>query len=244
MLYNYIGGSMKKIYVLILFFICIGSISAREIEVKFSDCVDGDTAKFIYEGEKITARFLAIDTPETVHPTKEEEEYGKDASEYTCKKIKEANKITLEFDDDSDEKDKYGRYLVWVFVDGNLLQEKLVSKGLASVAYLYGDYKYTDKLENAEQLAEEKKLGIWNIDSNEHTEKETKDNENDNKDIKKTQKEEKNTSKINSFIEKYKDYIVLIGALIIVYIFNLKSKKKVKNKLKRKLKKDIKKRLK
>ena len=231
---------MKKIYTLILFFICINSISAKEIEVKFSGCVDGDTAKFIYKEEEITARFLAIDTPETVHPTKEEEEYGKEASEYTCRKIKEANKITLEFDDDSDEKDKYGRYLVWIFVDGNLLQEKLVSKGLASVAYLYGDYKYTDKLEKSEQLAEENKLGIWNIDSNEQVE----EKKNDNTDIKESKKEEKNTNKVNSFIEKYKDYIILIGALIIVYMFNLKSKKKVKTKLKNKIKKDIKKRLK
>lgn len=240
MLYNYIGGSMKKIITLIFFFICISSIGAKEIEVKFSDCVDGDTAKFIYKEEEITARFLAIDTPETVHPTKEEEKYGKEASEYTCRKIKEANKIILEFDDESDEKDKYDRYLVWVFIDGNLLQEKLVSKGLASVAYLYGDYKYTDKLEKAEQLAEENKLGIWNIDSNEQTEEEKKDNKNE--DVKETDKEQK--SKINSFIEKYKDYIILIGALIIIYIFNLKPNKKIENKLKRKLKSDIKKRLK
>jgi hypothetical protein len=148
---------------------------------------------------------------------------------------------TVKFDEKSDKTDSFGRYLVWIFVDGNLLQEKLVSKGLASVAYLYGDYKYIDKLEKAEQLAEENKLGIWNIDSNEEIEEEIKDNEIDNK---VTKKQEKNTSKINSFITKYKDYIILIGALIIVSIFNLKSKKKVTNKLKTKIKKDIKKRLK
>lgn len=236
---------MKKIYVLILFFVCMGSIRAKEIDVKFSDCVDGDTAKFIYKDEEITARFLAIDTPETVHPTKEEEKYGKEASEYTCKKIKEANKITLEFDEESDEKDKYGRYLVWIFVDNNLLQEKLVSKGLANVAYLYGDYKYTERLEKAEQLAEENNLGIWNIDSSDQVEEEEeKDDKKDTQKTEKTDKEEKNTSKINSFIEKYKEYIILIGALMIVYAFNLKSKKKIKNKLKSKITKHIKKRLK
>ena len=232
---------MKKVFILILFFAHIKYINAEEINVQFSKCIDGDTAKFIYEDNEITARFLAIDTPETVHPKKEEEEYGKEASEYTCNKIKSANKIILEFDEKSDKKDSFGRYLVWAFVDGNLLQEKLVSKGLASVAYLYGDYKYIDKLEKAEQLAEENKLGIWNIDSNEEIEEEIKDNEVDNKE---TKKQEKNTSKINSFITKYKDYIILIGALIIVSIFNLKSKKKVTNKLKTKIKKDIKKRLK
>ena len=231
---------MKKIYTLILFFICVGYINAKEMEVKFSNCVDGDTAKFIYKGDEITARFLAIDTPETVHPTKEEEKYGKEASEYTCKKIKEAKKIILEIDEDSEEKDKYDRYLVWIFVDDILLQEKLVSKGLASVAYLYGNYKYTEKLEKAEQIAQENNLGIWNIDFNEQVE----EDENNNTDIKENKKEEKNTNKINSFIEKYKDYIILIGALIIVYAFNLKSKKKIKNKLKSKITKDIKKRLK
>lgn len=235
MLYNYNGDSMKKIFTIILFFICITFVSAKEIEVKFSDCVDGDTAKFIYNNEEITARFLAIDTPETVHPTKDEEEYGKEASDYTCKRIKEAKEIILEFDEDSDEKDKYDRYLVWVFVDESLLQKELVRKGLASVAYLYGDYKYTDELEVSEQKAEEDKIGIWNIQSNE-------DNTEDI--IEKNDEEIKDTNEITPYIEKYKEYIILIGALIIVSIFNLKSKKKIKTKLKKKIKNDIKKRLK
>ena len=197
---------MKKIFIIFLFFVNIYQANAKEIEVEFSKCVDGDTAKFIYKDEEITARFLAIDTPETVHPTKEEEKHGKEASEYTCKKITNANVIILEFDEDSDEQDKYDRFLVWVFVDGQLLQEKLISKGLASVAYLYGDYKYTERLKNAEQLAEDEKLGIWSNVEEEVDERETKS--------------EKAESKLNSFIEEYKEYIILIGALIMVSIFN------------------------
>lgn len=210
---------------------CMTLVSAEEIDVKFSDCVDGDTAKFIYNGEEITARFLAIDTPETVHPTKEEEAHGKEASDYTCKRIKESEDIVLEFDDDSDRKDKYGRYLVWVFVDGKLLQEELVSEGLASVTYLYGDYKYTETLEKAEQNAEDNKVGIWDNTSR-------KEETNEVKETKKTNNQSK------SFIEEYKEYIILIGALIMVSAFNLKSKKKVKTKLKNKIQNDIKKRFK
>lgn len=223
---------MKKIFAIIIFFSCISLIKAEKIEVKFSDCVDGDTAKFIYKDEKITARFLAIDTPETVHPTKEDEKYGKEASDYTCKRIKEAKKIVLEFDKDSDKKDKYDRYLVWVFVDNKLLQEELVEKGLASVAYLYGDYKYTNTLEELEQKAEEKKLGIWNINSNDDVVENDKIEEKITDDIEKKD--------INYFIVKYKEYIILIGALVIVSLFNLKSKKKIKTKLKNKIKRDIK----
>ena len=228
---------MKKIFIIFLFFISVSIVNAKEIEVKFSDCVDGDTAKFIYKDEVITARFLAIDTPETVHPTKEEEKFGKDASEYTCKKIKEAKKITLEYDEDSDKLDKYNRHLVWVFTDDTLLQKKLVEKGLASVAYLYGDYKYTDILEEAEQKAEDNNLGIWSI------EEETEETKNDSN----IEEKNKNTDKknnINTTFEEYKHYIILLGALVLVYEFNLKTKNKIKTKLKRQIKKDLKKRLK
>lgn len=230
---------MKKIFFIFLFFISVNVVKAEEIEVKFSDCVDGDTAKFIYKDEVITARFLAIDTPETVHPTKEEEKFGKEASEYTCKKIKEAKKIVLEYDDESDKLDKYNRHLVWVFVDDILLQKKLVEKGLASVTYLYGDYKYTDILEEAELKAEENKLGIWSIEEKNIEEDSTTEKKEENK---KTKTETK--TNINTIFEEYKHYIILLGALIIVYAFNLKSKNKIKTKLKRQIKKDLKKRLK
>ena len=48
-----------------------------------------------------------------------------------------------------------------MFVDKELLQEKLVSKGYAKVAYLYDDYKYTKKLQEVEKKAKKSKLGVW-----------------------------------------------------------------------------------
>lgn len=227
MSYNYVGDIMKKlIFSFIIFFGCIILVNAKSINVKFDSCIDGDTAKFLYKKEVITARFLAIDTPETKHPTKGVEPYGKEASEYTCNKLKNAKKIVLEFDKESDEKDKYDRYLVWVFVDDNLLQKELIENGLASVAYLYGDYKYTNELEEAEQIAEDEKIGIWSIDQTE----ENKKNESKN---------EKEKTNIN-----YKEIIILVGVVVIVYIFSKKSRKKINNETKKILKKELKKRLK
>ena len=224
---------MKKIFVIIVFlFIGLFEVSAEKISVKFSKCVDGDTAKFIYKNEEITARFLAIDTPETVHPTKEVEEYGKEASDYTCNKIKNAKKIVLEYDNDSDKFDKYDRHLVWVFVDNSLLQKELVSNGLASVAYLYGDYKYTNDLEAVEQKAEDKKLGIWSIDQNEENDKEIKPKE------KKDDKEKENNEKESLTT---KEIIMLLGVVIIVCTFSTKARKKVKKDLKKEIKKRLKK---
>ena len=205
---------MKKIiFTIIISFLLIFSVSAKSTKVKFKSCIDGDTAKFIMNDEVVTARFLAIDTPETKHPNKKAEPYGKEASDYTCKRLKEAKTIKFEFDKNAD-KDRYDRYLVWIFVDGSLLQEELISKGLAKVAYIYDEYKYTEKLEKEQKKAQKEKLGIWG-------------------DYKK-----------ESWWDIIKPYVILGGCLIIVYIFMPKERKKINNKIKKEAKKEIKKQIK
>lgn len=135
--------------------------SNQKETVSFYECVDGDTAKLKLNNQIIKVRFLAIDTPETKHPTKKEEPYGKEASDFTCKQLKSAKKITIEYDSNSDKYDKYDRHLVWIFVDDNLLQKLLIKEGLAEVDYLYDDYKYTDILLEEEKYAKENKVGLW-----------------------------------------------------------------------------------
>ena len=155
---------MRKIYLIIILTVILFSpifVQAKELKVTFNSCIDGDTAKFNDGTEIMKVRFLAIDTPETKSTKTSVEPYGKEASDYTCAKITNAKTIILEFDDNSDLKDKYDRYLAWVFVDENLLQKDLVTKGYAEVAYLYGDYKYTPELELAEDYAKTHKVGIW-----------------------------------------------------------------------------------
>ena len=90
-------------------------------------CVDGDTAWFNIDGESTKVRFLYIDTPES---TNQVEPYGKEASDYTQTQLTNAKKIELELNEDGETEDKYGRMLAWVFVDGELLQEKLARAGL------------------------------------------------------------------------------------------------------------------
>lgn len=155
---------MKKkitIGVMLGLFLFSYHVFAKEDTATLSKCVDGDTAKFIIEGGEYSTRFLAIDTPETKHPKKGVEPFGKEASNYTCKRLKNAKKIVLEYDDNATKEDKYGRRLAWIYVDDSLLQKELVKKGYAKVAYLYGDYKYTSSLKSAEKQAKIKKIGIW-----------------------------------------------------------------------------------
>ena len=146
---------------LLLLFVPISIHAEEKKDVLFVDCVDGDTAKVILDDEEITLRFLAIDTPETKHPTKGEEAFGKEASEYTCNSLKNASSIQIEYDENSDILDKYNRHLVWIYVNNELLQSNLIEKGYAKVAYLYDDYKYTEDLEKLESTAKENKVGIW-----------------------------------------------------------------------------------
>jgi len=184
--------------------------------------------KILVDNEIKTVRMLAVDTPESVHPTKGVEYYGKEASEYTCQKVKNAKKIEIEYDDDSDKTDKYDRLLVWVFTDGSLLQKDLVENGYAKVAYLYGDYKYTNELETIQEKASAKSIGIWNEEAKEKYNKENG--------IKK--EEENNAKKASTSINESGEYttkdIIIIGVLLLIIIFV--GDKTIKNKAKKKLK--------
>lgn len=226
---------MKKLIIFLsLFTISINNIYARE-KVEFSDCVDGDTIKVLLEGKEYTARLLAIDTPESVHPQKPVEYYGKEASDYTCNKIKNAKKLEIEYDDNSDRMDKYDRLLVWVFTDGVLLQKDLIENGYAKVAYLYDDYKYTSELEKVQELTSAKNIGIWN--------EEEKNKYNGEKNITEDiTDEEENSTTLSTSVKDNESYstkdIIIIGILLLIIVFV--GDKSIKNKAKTKLKKYLK----
>jgi len=150
--------NMKKV-LLILLILLPFFVSADVVD--FNKCIDGDTFKVVLNDEIVTVRLLAVDTPESVHPNKEKEYYGEESSDFTCNTIKNAKKIEVEYDSNSEKHDKYNRLLVWVFVDGKLLQDEIIKKGYGKVAYLYDDYKYTSILEKEEKIAKNNKIGIW-----------------------------------------------------------------------------------
>lgn len=87
-------------------------------EVTVKSYIDGDTTHFyvpesVNEGGVLKARYLAINTPES---TGKIEEWGKAASNFTKSKLKEADKIIIESDDNKWNVDSTGnRYLVWVW---------------------------------------------------------------------------------------------------------------------------------
>lgn len=94
-------------------------------EVELVKCVDGDTAWFRDKitGDEFKLRFLGIDTPET-HAG--EDAWGLEAADFTEKRLTEAKTIVLESEGSKTE--TYGRYLGFVWVDGELLNLQLVEE--------------------------------------------------------------------------------------------------------------------
>lgn len=148
------------VVVVIIVFLYIFTLNYNnKISVILDSCVDGDTAWFIVDGERVKVRLLGIDTPESTNYV---EEYGEVASRYACDKLSNASDIYMELDNNSDKYDKYDRLLGYVFVDGENLGELLLSNGLAEVKYIYGEYKYLNDFCDSQYKAYNSKLNIWN----------------------------------------------------------------------------------
>lgn len=150
---------MKRYLLLLLLFMPLTILGSPKV-VKLSKCIDGDTASFLDSQKEIKVRFLAINAPEY---GKKKEAFGKEAANFACMALKKANLITLEYEKKHN-KDKYGRDIAWIFYDGKLLQEELVRRGYAEVAYVYGKYNYTERIKEEQQKAKAAKIGIWSLD--------------------------------------------------------------------------------
>lgn len=135
------------------------------VPVTLDRAVDGDTLKVMYEGKSQSVRLLLVDTPETSHPKLGTQPLGKEAKEYTKQVVENAKKIELEFDIGPN-RDKYSRLLAYVYVDGVMLQESLLEKGYARVAYIYPpNVRYVDEFKAIQSKSKQQALGIWKYEN-------------------------------------------------------------------------------
>ncbi|MDQ0217281.1 thermonuclease family protein [Peribacillus cavernae] len=127
--------------------------------------IDGDTVKIkMKNGHEETVRLLLIDTPETVHPSKPVQPFGLEASQLSKKMMPPGTAIEVE--PGINERDKYGRLLAYFYVNGESVNQKLIEKGLARVAYVYApNTKYIDQFRELQEQARQKEIGIWSIEN-------------------------------------------------------------------------------
>jgi len=133
-------------------------------EAVVSKNVDGDTIRVRIDGKEETIRMIGVDTPETVHPNKPVEFYGKEASYFTKKLCPVGSKVYLTYD--WDPTDKYGRLLayVWYQHEGEWLMHNLnlIVNGYGHAYTVFPfDEAYMDLFIEAERIARRRDLGLW-----------------------------------------------------------------------------------
>ncbi len=203
---------MKKFFALILLLLIILPTKSFSLEltkdsVTLSNCVDGDSARFMLGVEEINVKFLGIESDETIKDDETDEINGSYVSSYVCESLKGAKKIEIQYEPNIEKEDKFGRIQAWVVVDGILLQEDLVKNGYAKVMYIKDEYTYADDLKNAQEYAKLNKLGLWK--------EEIVDTASDDQEI------ENNKSKNKGIIGIIIDFIVDIFNKIIKFIDDL-----------------------
>ncbi|MDR1379843.1 MAG: thermonuclease family protein [Synergistaceae bacterium] len=130
--------------------------------------VDGDTIHVTVAGEDRTVRLIGVDTPETVHPRKPVEFYGKEASDFTKKNL--TNKtVWLEYD--VAPLDRYNRHLayVWLTKPGtgetairkNMFNAQLVLQGYGKIMTIQPNSKYSQIFAKFQEEARNNKRGLW-----------------------------------------------------------------------------------
>ena len=108
---------------------------------------DGDTIKVLRDGKQIKIRLHGIDTPE------KGQAFGKKAKKFTANMV--AGKIV---DVKKTDRDKYGRTVAIITVNGKNLNESLAASGFAWVYQKYCKQSYCNDWLKLEANAREKNL--------------------------------------------------------------------------------------
>lgn len=147
-------------------------------KAKIERVIDGDTAiiSFIFDdGSKYLkerVRFIGVNTPETVHPNKPVEYYGKEASNFTKKELTDQ---IVWLQTDVEVKDRYGRMLAYVWLkeptkdeldDENVIREymfnaKLLLDGYAQLMTVQPNSRYSNLFVHFQREARQESRGLW-----------------------------------------------------------------------------------
>ncbi|MFA6523743.1 MAG: thermonuclease family protein [Candidatus Peribacteraceae bacterium] len=136
---------------------CASRVTAHVVNV-----VDGDTIDVrMPGGSRERVRIVGIDTPETKDPRKPVQCFGKEASD-RMKEILLGNDVVLEKKPDEN-KDKYGRLLRYVSLNGEDVGASLIRDGYA-FSYKVFPHPRLELYNALERKAEEEEAGLWGGD--------------------------------------------------------------------------------
>ena len=138
----------------------ITSAQLDPIMARVERVIDGDTIRVRFEGNSYTVRLMGVDTPETKHPTKAVQFFGREASAFTKAHL-EGKTVRLEKDPTGDTVDRYGRWLRYVLLDGDNFNARLIREGYAHAYRRFPFSKRTEFIQLEDQ-ARRRGIGLWN----------------------------------------------------------------------------------
>lgn len=124
------------------------TVSPRQV---VREIIDGDTF-VLSNGSQI--RLIGVDTPEEGQPFYRE-------AIYLGESLLEGTEVTLI--PDRQPRDRYGRLLIYLFVDSLFYNEALIDSGLGSVYLFENNIRYADRLIGAQKKARSLLRGIWSL---------------------------------------------------------------------------------
>ncbi len=142
---------------------------SKDKAVPVQRVIDGDTVEILYKGTPTKVRLIGVDTPETVHPTKPVQVFGKEASAFT-RNLLMGESVYLRFNKDGTDKDrtdkdrtdKYGRLLAYLYraPDGLFVNLEIVRQGYG-YAYTQFPFNHMELFQHYGRQAQEAKKGLW-----------------------------------------------------------------------------------
>ncbi|MFC1539892.1 thermonuclease family protein [Gemmatimonadota bacterium] len=120
--------------------------------------IDGDTIVVNLGDRTETVRYIGVDTPETVHPNKGVEPYGKTASEFN-RSLVEGKWVRLTLD--VEQRDRYGRLLAYVYTDSLFVNAELLRRGYAQLMTVPPNVLHVDEFVALQKHARETGEGLW-----------------------------------------------------------------------------------
>jgi len=134
---------------------------AATVEWTVVNVVDGDTIEVergVDGRDTDTVRLLGVDTPETHHPTKPVECFGPEAASFTDEHLA-GRSVQLEYDIEG--RDRYGRRLAYVVVDGERFNDELLRRGYARLLVIEPNHAHARTMLREELDAERAGRGLW-----------------------------------------------------------------------------------
>jgi micrococcal nuclease len=125
--------------------------------------VDGDTLIARLDGADVRVRMLGVDAPESVTPDRPVECFGPQAGREARRLLARGVRIALVTDPTQGRRDRYGRLLAEVTVDGQAttVNEQLIAGGYAEVFRGDGRAHLLPRLRAAESAARSAGRGLW-----------------------------------------------------------------------------------